>query len=121
MPNAFESGFQNRVLTAANRAFGVLVVFIRGGLFTPEFTARRADREHAALSPDGMPITITMRDFVLPVADLLIDDDPVEPRTGDRILEGDELWEIQPPDQTKPSVELQAGGFEYIVHCKRIT
>lgn len=103
-----------------DREFGVTVIFIRGGLFTPEFTARRGDREHEAISPDGMPIKIAMRDFVLPVASLLIDGDPIEPRTGDRIREGDELFEIQPPDQTKHSVELQAGGYEYVVHTKRI-
>jgi hypothetical protein len=51
----------------------------------------------------------------------LIDGDLIEPRTGDRILEGDETFEIQPPDQTKPSVELQAGGIEWVVHTKRIT
>jgi hypothetical protein len=121
MPNAFEATFADRVIPAANRAFGVSVYFVRGGLFTPAFTARRGDREHVAIGDDGIEITITMRDFMLPVADLLIDGDLIEPRTGDRILEGDETFEIQPPDQTKPSVELQAGGIEWVVHTKRIT
>ena len=121
MPNAFEATFADRVIPAANRAFGVSVYFVRGGLFTPAFTARRGDREHVAIGDDGLEITITMRDFMLPVADLLIDGDLIEPRTGDRILEGDETFEIQPPDQSKPSVELQAGGIEYLVHTKRIT
>ena len=121
MPNAFEATFADRVIPAANRAFGVSVYFVRGGLFTPAFTARRGDREHVAIGDEGIEITITMRDFMLPVADLLIDGDLIEPRTGDRIIEGDETFEIQPPDQTKPSVELQAGGIEWVVHTKRIT
>lgn len=61
-----------------------------------------------------------MRDFVLPVASVVIDGDTLEPRTGDRITEGDEVFEIQPYDTNKPSVELQAGGFEYLVHTKKI-
>jgi hypothetical protein len=61
-----------------------------------------------------------MRDFVLPVESLLIDGDQIEPRTGDRIQEGSEVFEIQPPDEKTPSVELQAGGFEWIVHTKKV-
>lgn len=122
MPNAFETAFSERVLPAANRAFGVSVYFVRGGLLTPAFTARRGDRDYTAIDTEyGIEIAITMRDFLVPVADLLIDGDLIEPRTGDRIIEGGETFEIQPPDQSKPSVELQAGGIEWLVHTKRIT
>ena len=50
----------------------------------------------------------------------VIDGDTVEPRTGDRILEGTEVFEIQPPDENKNSVELQPGGYEWICHTKRV-
>lgn len=122
MPNAFEANFRDRVIPAANRAFGVSVFFVRGGLLTPEFTARRGDRDYTAIDTEyGIEVTVTMRDFLLPVAGLLIDGDPIEPRTGDRIIAGDETFEIQPPDQSKPSVELQSGGIEWLVHTKKIT
>lgn len=104
-----------------NRTFGVLVRFCRGIRVSDEFTARRNDREYAAIGAEyGIEIKITMRDFVLPVASLLIDGDAIEPRTGDRITEGDEIFEIQPPDENRPSVELQAGGYEYLVHTKKV-
>ena len=121
MASLFESTFQTRVLPAANRAFGVTVRFCRGVYVSDEFTSRRNDRVYTAIGAEyGIEIKITMRDFVMPVETLLIDGDAIEPRTGDRIIEGDEVFEIQPIDQNKPSVELQAGGYEYLVHTKKI-
>jgi hypothetical protein len=121
MASRFETFFKNHAVPILNRQFGVLVTFIRGVYVSEEFTARRNDREHKAIGAEyGIEIRITMRDFVLPVESLLIDGDQIEPRTGDRIQEGSEVFEIQPPDEKTPSVELQAGGFEWIVHTKKV-
>jgi hypothetical protein len=121
MPSLFEQRFQARAVPMLQRTFGVLVRFLRGVYVSEEFTARRSDRIHTAIGAEyGIEIKITMRDFVLPVATLLIDGDTIEPRTGDRITEGDEVFEIQPPDEKTPSCELQAGGFEWIVHTKKV-
>jgi hypothetical protein len=68
----------------------------------------------------GISISVTMRDFILPVSALQIDGDEIKPRTADRIIEGDEVFEIQPPDDKTPSVELQAGQFEWLVHTKKV-
>jgi hypothetical protein len=103
-----------------NRTFGVSVTFIRGIYSSAEITVRRNDLEHKTIDGNGIPISITMRDFVMPVTSVVIDGDTVEPRTGDRILEGTEVFEIQPPDENKLSVELQAGGYEWICHTKRV-
>lgn len=121
MPNAFESAFKDRVLLAANRAFGVLVRLVRGKLATAEFTARRGDREYTAIGHEyGIEVTILMRDFMLPVASVVIDGDTVEPRTGDRIIDDGETFEISPPDENRPSVELPPGSSDWLVHTKRI-
>jgi len=121
MASRFETFFKNHAVPVLNRQFGVTVTFIRGVYVSEEFTARRNEREHKAIGAEyGIEIRITMRDFVLPVESLLIDGDQIEPRTGDRIQEGSEVFEIQPPDEKTPSVELQAGGFEYIVHTKKV-
>lgn len=120
MGSRFESTFQNRVLLAAQRAFGVSVTIVRGIYSSAAFTCRRNDVEHKTIDGNGIPISITMRAFVLPVTSVVIDGDTVEPRTGDRILEGSEVFEIQPPDANKPAVELQAGGYEWICHTKRV-
>ena len=120
MPSLYEQRFQARAVPMLNRTFGVAVTFIRGIYSSAEITARRNDVEHKTIDGNGIPISITMRDFVLPVASVVIDGDTVEPRTGDRILEGTEVFEIQPPDENKLSVELQVGGYEWICHTKRV-
>ncbi len=120
MPSLFEQRFQARSVPMLNRTFGVSVTFIRGIYSSAAFTCRRNDVEHKVIDQDGIPVMITMRDFVIPVASVVIDGDTVEPRTGDRIIEGSEVFEIQPPDQNKKSVELQAGGYEWICHTKRV-
>lgn len=121
MASLFESRFQTRVIPAAERAFGVLIRFQRGFNLSAEFTSRRADRIYEAIGAEyGIEIKITMRDFVLPVASVVIDGDTLEPRTGDRIIEGEEVFEVQPIDANKPSVELQSGGYEWLVHTKKV-
>jgi hypothetical protein len=121
MVSRFEQRFRQRAVPMMEREFGATVCFCRGPYVSEEFTARRSDRVYTAMGAEyGIEIAITMRDFVLPVASVAIDGDEVEPRTGDRIIEGDEVFEIQPPNDTTPSVELQAGLFEYIVHTKKV-
>ena len=121
MPNAFERTFNERVIPAANRGFGVSVTLYRGIDVTEPFTARRNDQVYKAIGQEyGIEVSINMRDFYLPTSAIVFGGIIVEPRTGDRICEGDETYEIQPPDIARPSVELQAGGYEYIVHTKKV-
>lgn len=120
MPSLYEQRFQARAVPMLNRTFGVSVTFIRGIHSSQEFTARRNDVEHKTIDANGIAVSITMRDFFVPVDSAVIDGDTVEPRTGDRIMEGTEVFEIQPPDENKQSVELQPGGYEWICHTKRV-
>jgi hypothetical protein len=121
MVSRFEQRFQSYAVPRLEYEFGVAVRLARGANVSDEFTVRRGDRDHTAIGAEyGIEIKITMRDFVIPVASSIIDGDAIEPRTGDRILEGDEIFEIQPPDMNKPSVELQPGGFEWVCHTKKV-
>ncbi|MDP6558376.1 MAG: S49 family peptidase [Pirellulaceae bacterium] len=96
---------------AMNHEFGVSVTLTRGASVTAAFTARRSDKVHEAIGEEfGLKVKVTMRDFWLPVESLVLDGDPVEPRTGDRITEGSEAFAILPPDDNKQAVELQTDG-----------
>ena len=121
MPSGFEERFQALASPGLQNRFGVTVTITRGVNVSAGFTARRHDRTFGAMGAEyGIEIKITMRDFILPIASVVIGGNTVEPRTGDRITEGDEIFEIQPPDDKKPSVELQPGGFNWLVHTKRV-
>lgn len=121
MGSRFDSAFRSFAIPALNRFFGASVRFVRGKLASDEFTARRGDREYTAIGQEyGIEVTILMRDFMLPIASVLIDGDAVEPRTGDRIIESGETFEITPPDENRPSVELPPGSSDWLVHTKKI-
>lgn len=117
MPSLFESTWGTRVLPAAQRAFGVSVVLTQSGQSTDAFTARRNDWHYQGQG-DEIVVDVSMRSYILPVESLLIHGVAVVPRIGDRIVEGDDVFEIMPTDQDE-AVQLQSGGYEYIVHCKR--
>lgn len=121
MPSDFEVAFNTLAAPIMQDYFGVTVCLARGSFVTAEFVARRSDREHKALGQEyGLEIEVTMRDFILPASALVIQGDTTEPQTGDRIVEGEEIFEVMPPDDVKPSVELQTGGYEWLVHTKRV-
>lgn len=81
----------------------------------------RDDRRVDALGLEyNVPVRVTDRIYTLPVATLLIDGCRIEPRTGDRIIEGTEVFELQPPDDSTQVSEMQIGNFEWLVHTKKI-
>lgn len=107
-------------MVAAERAFGVTVTYKRGSSTTDSFTAIRSDVEYEVMGGEfGLAIKVTSRDYLLPKSSVVIGGVEVEPRAGDRIVEGGETVEIMPLGD-KPAVELQAGGFRYLVHTKKV-
>ena len=62
-----------------------------------------------------------MRDWILPLASIILDGRTVVPLVGDRITEGSEVFEVQPPDENTKAVEPIPGGYETKVHTIRVT
>lgn len=117
MPSTFEQRFKSQSIPMLNREFGVSVVLTQSGQSTDAFTARRNDWHYQG-QRDEIVVDVSMRSYILPVESLLIHGVAVIPRIGDRIVEGNDVFEIMPTDQDE-AVQLQSGGYEYIVHCKR--
>lgn len=123
MVSRFEGTFRDRVIPAAERAFGVTVRFSQDGRTSDEFTARRNELANRVIGADfgiGTGIEVRMRSYILPAASLVIGGNVVSPVKGNRIIEGDEVFEIHPPDDGSRAVELQSGGYEWIVHTKQV-
>lgn len=122
MPSLFEQRFYERAIIAADRAFGVQVVFKRGTDETDPFTARRNTQDYDAPGAKfGLSIVVRMRDYLLPSASIVINSQAVEPRHRDVIREvstGDE-YQILPLDG-RPETEEISGEFYWLVHTKRI-
>jgi hypothetical protein len=122
MVSRFESTFRDRVIPAAQRAFGVTVQFVQEGQSSDEFTARRTERVGRVLGfgAVGTGIAVVMRDYTLPVSSVVINGSQVDPVEGNKITEGDDTFEICPPDDGTSAVVLQAGGVEWLVHTKQV-
>lgn len=69
----------------------------------------------------GPSIKIKFRDYLLPLADCVIDGSPVVPSVGMFIIEGSDEREILPPGGDMPAVELDEGGYRYLAHTKEVT
>ena len=122
MPSRFEQRFHSYAVTNLQREFGVTVTFTRGGDSSDGFTARRNIREYESIGNEyGTEISVVLRDYILPAASVVIDSVTIEPRTGDQITEGDEVFEIVASGGGSPAVELQTGGYEWLVHTMRVT
>ena len=121
MPSLFERRFQQRSVPILNRTFAVDVQIQRGAQISEAFKARRNEFQHQTIGAEyGLEVKITMREFVFAVSDCVIFGEEIEPRTGDRIIEGSTVFEIQPPDKDTPSVKLADGSYEYRVYTKQV-
>ena len=120
MPNNFETSWNDRAVGALNRNFAVDVTLERGGVGTTElFECRRNDVVHEVIGLDmGYPTHVTGRDFILPIASMLIADVAFVPRKGDRITDDGDVFEIVPIGELPP-VEKQTVD-EYLVHTQKV-
>ena len=121
MPSQHESMVDVSGTPLLDWQYGVSVTLSRGNDSTAAFTARRNDLVYESVGADfGLQIKVTMRDYLLPTEKVVLNANELEPRVGDRVTEGSEVFEIAPIDETRPAVELQSGGFDWLVHTKKV-
>jgi len=114
MPNAFENRFNSYTTIAQQRAFGVSVTLTRGALVSDAITAMRDDIEFVGFGTEtGTTGKATHRVYHLPVTECVLSATEVQPRSGDLITEGSDVWVIHSPDTTSPATELETGGFHW--------
>lgn len=121
MTSRFDDRFQNHGSPVVDREFSVSITFSRGGITTAAFSARRSQRSHESMGGEiGISVRVERRDFLLPIADVMIDGTEVEPRAGDRITEGSTVWEVHFPDDTTPAAE-KLGEYDWVAHTKLVS
>lgn len=122
MSSLFEAEFNTRVMPAVERAFAVDVQFQRGDDTSDSFKARRDDIDGVAMGQElGINAKVTKRDYWLPVSSVVINSTPVQPRSGDKIIEGDTTWEVYFPDDSTPASEPVPGGYDWLTHVRLVT
>ena len=124
MPSRFESRFLAHAIPVIEREHSVDVVMYRGPLVTATFQARRDTIYSQSLGQEiGIEVKTVSRDWLLPIASVVIDGQEVEPVAGDRIVEIDsgQEWEVHHPDNSTPAAELETGATDWLAHTKRVT
>lgn len=119
----FQETFNERVIPAANRAFGVEVTLKHGNATTDPFTATWSNAVYEVVDSDNALMQFTGRDWTFVIEDATADSEVFEPRAGDRIVctenGTDTAWDILPVGGL-PAVELMPGGFRWKVRTKRV-
>ena len=116
----FDTRFNERVVPAEERAFGVSVTLTRGGNTSAAFTATYSDRVYEVVEDGGVMTAITMRDWVVPVLDYKTTGSVLTPRVGDAIASGSHVFEVQPAG-TLPCFELIGGDYRMRIRTKRVS
>jgi hypothetical protein len=111
---------QARVKPSLERFFGVRVVLACGSLVTAGFTARRSSKAYDTMGKEGEVLfEISLRQYYLPVASIVIAGELVEPQRGWIVIDGSDEFEILPRDDGSHAAELDSLGFDWIVNTKR--
>lgn len=118
----FQQNFQDRVIPAANRAFGTSAVLTHGAVVTPSFEVQQEDKEYDQLDAEGFLVKYQSRDFMFDIADSVAEGGtPYVPARGAEIAIVEngvtKVFEVLPIG-TLPEVEIEEGGFRYRVHTK---
>ena len=121
MGSRFCDRFETVAMPMLETEFSVTVTFAVGTRSTDEFIAIGSNREYDSIElQTGLPIKLVMREWLMPVSSLVIDGSSVVPRSGNRVIVGDEEFEVV-PIAGKPAAELQEGGYRYLVHTQRVS
>lgn len=102
-------------------AGGLTVVYSRG-LASSELTARLGNTLFSGLNDQAIGIKRGQRDYLIEVADLVLDGEATTPHTGDRITEADAetVWEVCEPVTGEPAWRYSDQGRTlFRVHCRR--
>lgn len=102
-----------------DEVFSTSVQFQRGSAVTDAFDATWDRNKNLVFEEEEFGTQASMRDWWLPFASVTVHGTQVEPRAGDRILDGNWTWEIMPMGRG-PAAEIIDGSQRWLVHTKRI-
>lgn len=117
----FEQRFEAHAIPALEREFSVQVTLHRGALATTAFCARRNERLTEVMGSEiGISARIDVREYLLPVSDVVIGGQTLSPQPGDKIHDGEEWWQIFYPDDGTMAVKRETGEHDWIVQVQLI-
>ena len=122
MPTRFQSRFQTQALPVLEREHSTQIQLKNGSDLSIAFGVLSRTYPYESVGVEiGIPIKVIRRDYYLSVTDCIIDGQSVVPKRGMYIVEDGVSREIVEPNAEIPAVELEPGGFRYLVHTQEVT
>jgi hypothetical protein len=120
---SFQDTFNERVMPAANRAFGITARLYRGGLRSNDFTALWENVTYDVADEQGFITQFSSRDFSFDLGIIVISGETIKPRPGDQIEMTEvgvlKRFEILPLGKA-PAVDDLEGGYRQRAHTKQL-
>lgn len=97
------------------------VKYDRRGLSDVCVTATIGRSEFDVTDAAGSLLRVQMQDFIIRAELLVLDGNDVQPRPGDRITWGDDIYEVSPPGPGLPHFEwAELSRIRYRIHTKKV-
>lgn len=104
------------------QASGVTIQITRGSASSPQFTAGVGRTRFDVETSEGYSIRHRQRDYLIAIADYVLDNVASEPQTGDVITEGTKTYQVLPISADgKPFEFSDTFHQQYRVHTKELT
>jgi hypothetical protein len=119
MSNVLEEGTEwlaGELQAFASRA----VTYRRGGLVSSPIAAIPAQQMYEVIDEDGFATSVQYFDWSIPAVDLVLGNARIEPRQGDRIIDGNVAYDVLPVGK-RPCVEpIDPAGILLLLHTRRV-
>lgn len=119
MSSAFETMWNATAGPAFQAVFGGVVTIRRGTVSTTGVTAQKFLGERTMETGDGGTLKFYGAAWVIAKSEYAFSGTASEPRNGDRIIDGGEIWEVTPIEGIA-EVSEQPGAEEWLIMTKRI-
>lgn len=100
------------------RRRGVSVTLRRSGVSTDSFDARRQDLRFTTAGSGIVDARVRWREYLLPIASVVLDGTTTRPHPGDLVYEGTGKWKVAAPNDDTPAVEEHENGNDWRVHVR---
>lgn len=121
------SAFQDAIsggLAAIRQAAGVSIVYRRAGASVP-LTAVPANSQFEEQTTEGVIARTKTRDYLIAVADLELEGEPIQPEPGDKVAETingvDCEFEVVPMNQQAGSIYSDRAQTQYRIHTVQVS
>jgi hypothetical protein len=121
--SAFDAMLEQTLAPQIDATFAVATILSRAGSNSDPFNAPWQRLEYEVADDQGFLNRLSTREFILPMANCVIDGQTIEPRAGDQLAiteNGTQLtFEILPIGKL-PACERMPGGYRWRVRTKQV-